>query len=183
MTRSIPVTPPPRFTSRFLYGVAITFCAFLSYLYFRSPSVDPDKANQQLLGLLGTMAIVVGLGFMMVWAVNRRSVELSESTLTIKAGFYTRTVQRQNLRVESGFVGSLFAQRSIAPRWRTNGIRVPGFQAGWHRLVNGDRALVLLTDPNTVTYLPTRDGFSLLISTSALLPALAQSTESAAGTR
>jgi hypothetical protein len=178
MTRSIPVTPPPRFTQRFLYGVAIAFCAFLSYLYFRSASgLDSARANQQLPGTLAAISIAISCVALMVWAVKRRSVELTESALTIKAGFYTRTIQRQNLRVESGFAASLFTERSISPRWRTNGIRVPGFQAGWYRLVNGDKALVLLTDPNAVTYLPTREGFSLLISTSALLPALAQSGE------
>ena len=119
------------------------------------------------------MMVAASFVALMGWAVNRRSVELSASELIIKTGLYSRTLSRGSLRVESAKVTSLFDDRSVAPRWRANGVRLPGFQAGWFRLVNGERALLLLTDPHTVTYLPTIEGFSLLISTSELLPALA----------
>ena len=155
---------------RFLYGVLLAFCGFLFFLYLRS--ADPQKANVQLLGTLAAMGVAASFVALMAWAVNRRSVEVSASELIIRAGLYSRTLNRGHLRVESAKVTSLFDDRSIAPRWRTNGVRLPGFQAGWFRLVNGDKALVLLTDPHRVTYLPTIDGFSLLISTSELLPAL-----------
>ena len=49
---------------------------------------------------------------------------------------------------------------------------LPGFRAGWFRLRTNEKALVLLTDPFGVTYLPTREGYALLISTTALLGAL-----------
>jgi hypothetical protein len=158
---------------RFLVGVLAAFCAFLLYLYRRSESgLDPDKAHDQFVGMLVAMAVAAFFVAVMAWAVNRRSVELTESELTINAGFYSRTLKRESLRVEAGRMISLFEDRSIAPRWRTNGIRVPGFQAGWFRLANGDKALALLTDPRAVTYLPTTEGYALLISTSELLPAL-----------
>jgi hypothetical protein len=171
--RSIPITPPPRFTLRFLFGVLAAFAAFLLFLYARSAGrLDPQQANRQLLGALAAIAVAAAFVALIVWAVNRRSLVVSESELTIKAGFYGRKVNRASLRIELAKTASLFEDRSIAPRWRTNGIRVPGFQAGWFRLVNGEKALVLLTDPREVTYVPTIEGFSLLISTAELLPAL-----------
>ena len=175
MIRSIPIIAPSRFTLRFIYSVALMFCAFVVYLFLNSArSLSSEQANRQFFGMLvvvGVMTFFVGL---ITWAINRRSLTLSDSELTIRAGFYSRTVKRSSLRTQSGMVGSLFDQRSIAPRWRTNGIRVPGFQAGWFRLVNSEKALVLLTNPHVVTYLPTTEGFSLLISTPDLLRALSE---------
>ena len=173
MSRLIPVIAPPPFTLRFVYGVLIAFIAFLVYLYVRSDAgAGPQGLQHRLVGTLAAIAVAALLVGVIVWAIRRRSLDLSESALTIKAGFYSRSINRASLRLESAKVASLFEDRALAPRWRTNGIRVPGFQAGWFRLVNGDKALVLLTDPRTVTYVPTLEGFSLLISTSELLPAL-----------
>jgi hypothetical protein len=181
--RDIPVVPPPPFTLRFLYGVAIAFSVFVGVLYFRSiPGLTADKAGEQLRGAFGIIAIALVLVAIIVAAVHRRSLRLSKSALTLRAGFYKRTLPRASLKVDAGVVGSLFDQRAYAPRWRTNGIRVPGFQAGWFRLVNGEKAFVLLTDPRVVTYLPTTAGYALVVSTSELLRALSSdATDTATG--
>jgi len=176
MERSVPIIPPGAFTLRFLYGVAVAFAVFSVYLYFRSTSgLAPDKAHDQLLG----MAAMIGVDFLLVgiivWAVQRRSLVVGSASLTIKSGFYTRTIPLSSLRVSEGVVASLLEQRELGTRWRTNGIRVPGFRAGWFRLAKGEKAFVLLTDPRTVTYLPTRAGFSLLVSTGELLRTLQSS--------
>lgn len=174
--RTISVVPPNAFTLRFLFVVAMVFAAFVVVLYFRSTAgLPPDKAHEQLAGMSAMVVLDLVLVGVIVWAVRRRSVELGPTALTIRAGFYSRTIPRAALQVESGILVSLFEQREIAPRWRTNGIRVPGFRAGWFRLAKGEKALVLVTDPRVVTYLPTREGFALLVSTADLLPALQES--------
>jgi hypothetical protein len=179
--RSIPVVPPGAFTLRFLYFVALAFGAFVVFLYFRSTGgMPPERAHEQIPGMLGMIGFDILFCGIVIWAVHRRSLELTGETLTIKAGFYTRSIPRASLRIESGYVASLLDRREIAPRWRTNGVRVPGFQAGWFRLVKGEKALVLLTDPRVVTYLPTGEGYSLLISTSDLLRALEATPAAAA---
>jgi hypothetical protein len=171
--REIAVAPPPPFTLRFLDLVALLFAGFVVYLYVRSTSgLSSGEAHEQIPAVVGIVAIALALVGIVVAAVGRRSLVLSESALTVRAGFYTRRVSRASLKVGGGVVGSLFDHREYAPRWRTNGIRVPGFQAGWFRLVNGEKALVLLTDPRVVTYLPTTKGYALVVSTSDLLPAL-----------
>jgi len=172
-TRTIAVVPPGPFTLRFLYGVAIAFGAFVVWLYFRSSAgLPPAKAQEQLAGMLGMIVLDALLVAVIAWAVNRRSIELTSTSLSIKAGFYSRTLPRSALRVESAVVASLFERREIAPRWRTNAIRIPGFRAGWFRLVNREKAFALITDPSAVTYLPTTVGYVLLLSTTELLHAL-----------
>jgi hypothetical protein len=171
--RPIPVIPPPAFTIRFLCGVAVAFAAFIVYLYFRSTAgMPPERAHQQIPGMLGMIGFDVLFVGIVVWAVQRRSLTLTPVTLSIRAGFYSRTIPLESLRVHDGLITSLFEHRELAPRWRTNGIRVPGFQAGWYRLAKAEKSFVLLTDPRVVTYLPTSEGFSLLVSTTELLTAL-----------
>lgn len=50
------------------------------------------------------------------------------------------------------------------PVWRTNGAGLPGYGSGWFQLENGDKALIFVTDKRRVVYLPTREGYSLLLS-------------------
>ncbi len=173
MTRGLPLIPPSRYTLGFLYLLAFGFSGFLFYLYVGSTDgLAPEKASAQLPGLL-LMIGLVALAFGGVWfALHRRALILTETELIVRAGFYGRTLRRSSLRPDSALEVSLVDRRDLAPRWRTNGIGLPGFRAGWFRLRNSDKALVLLTDPFHVTYLPTSEGYVLLISTTALLPAL-----------
>jgi hypothetical protein len=173
MTRNIPVTPPSRYTLVFLYVLAIAFSGFFVYLFVGSTGrLAPDKTGAQLPGLLLMLALLA-LAFGGIWfALHRRALILTDSELILRTGFYGRTLPRASLRRESALEISLVDRRDLAPRWRTNGIGLPGFKAGWFRLRNSDKALVLLTDPFHVTYLPTSEGYVLLVSTTALLAAL-----------
>jgi hypothetical protein len=173
MTCDLPVIPPSRYTFVFLYVLAIGFSGFFVYLYAGSTDgLAPEKAVAQLQGLI-LMLGLLALAFAGIWfALHRRALILTETELIFRTGFYGRTLQRSSLRPESALELSLVDRRDLAPRWRTNGIGLPGFRAGWFRLRNNDKALVLLTDPFHVTYLPTSEGYVLLVSTTALLPAL-----------
>ena len=173
MTRSLPIIPPSRYTVGFLYVLAIGFSGFFVYLYMSSTAgLAPEKARAQLPGLLlmlGLLALAIGgLWF----ALHRGALILTETELIFRTGFYGRPLRRSSLRPDSTLEISLVDRRDLAPRWRTNGIGLPGFRAGWFRLRNNDKVLVLLTDPFHVTYLPTSEGYVLLVSTTALLAAL-----------
>lgn len=173
MTRDIPVTPPSRYTVGFLGVLAVVFSGVFFYLYLNSTDgLDPEKARTQLSGLLMMLALL-GLAFAGTWfGLQRRALILTDTELIVRAGFYGRTLPRSSLRPDSALELSLTDRRDLAPRWRTNGIALPGFRAGWFRLRNNEKALLLLTDPFHVTYLPTSEGYALVVSTTALLAAL-----------
>ena len=44
------------------------------------------------------------------------------------------------------------------------GTGMPGYQAGWFRLQNGDKALVYMTDSRRAVYVPTTEGYAVLVS-------------------
>ena len=177
----IALHPPGRAAYVFLMIVQIGFVAFLIYFYIRSPDGLPAAERATLLrGLLVTAAVSLLAMAIMLWALRRCELYLTARELVFRGGFFSRTLPISSLLVSKARQLSLFEQMQLAPRWRTNGIRLPGYRTGWFRLRNGERALIYLTDPIRITHLPTTQGFVLLLSTDALIPAL-QRRAAAAG--
>src|SRR5207247_10569569 len=77
---------------------------------------------------------------------------------------YGRLVPRAELRVCRARRVDLARDATLRPRWRRMGTGLPGYQAGWFRLRNGEKALLYLTDRSRAVYIPTTAGYSLLLS-------------------
>jgi hypothetical protein len=93
----------------------------------------------------------------------------------------------EDLRIPSFLVGRIYPKSSLDldhamvldltkshtyclmyPTWDFipwSGIWLPGYKAGWFRLERGNRAVAFVTDETHVLYIPTFDGFSLMLST------------------
>lgn len=125
-------------------------------------------SSRSLWILLGVLAVVLTtvLGLL---AVSARGAvasrfELSEEGLRIRGDLYGRLVPRSALRGGAAAIVDLRTNRELAPRLRTMGTSVPGYQAGWFRLRNGTKALLYLTDRTRVVHVPTTAGYDVLIS-------------------
>jgi hypothetical protein len=94
---------------------------------------------------------------------SRVRFEVSEAGLSVN-GLYGRHIARADLELERAAGLDLTADREHGLAWRTNGVGMPGYQAGWFRLKNGEKALVFVTDKRRVAYIPTRRGYSVLLS-------------------
>ena len=106
---------------------------------------------------------------------------VSAQGLSISGWPYGRTVALDDLKLNEADVVSLDDAR-FRPRRRRNGVGLPGYQLGWFSL-NGERALLFVTDPERVLYLPTQDGYSLVMSPNdpaGLLGALTTASKSVA---
>ena len=172
-SRPIELTPPHRGVYLFLATAMAAYLAFLVYLYAHSTEgVSPELQQEHFRGMLMTALISVLTAAPILWALGRRSLVITDGVLELRAGFYRAKVALSELRVDEASVVSLFERGDLGPRWRTNGIRLPGYRVGWFRLRNGDKAMLYLTDVSRVTRLPTANGYVLLLSTDALLPVL-----------
>ena len=60
---------------------------------------------------------------------------------------------------------NLAAEPALQLRRRTNGLALPGVRLGWFRLASDERALVFIARGETVLYVPTSDGFPVLLET------------------
>ena len=101
--------------------------------------------------------------FYLAISCQQTRVEVSRSELRI-SGLYGRRISAAHLLPEQAQLVDLRQSPRLQPKWRTNGAALPGFRTGWFRLGNGERSLLFVTHTDRVVYLPTRDGYSVLLS-------------------
>lgn len=90
--------------------------------------------------------------------------EASAKGLQIRGSLFGRTIPASALRLDWAKVVNLRELPELAPKWRTMGIGLPGYRAGWFTLHNGEKALVFLGRGDKALYIPTHDGYALLIA-------------------
>ena len=112
--------------------------------------------------LLGLLLLFVYFGY----SSRGTRFVLGPDGLSIRGTFYGRTVPWSSLEVEQARMVDLAEERELRPTLRTNGIGLPGYRAGWFRLSRGVKGLLFVTDPSRVVAIPTRDGYTLLLSVS-----------------
>ena len=118
---------------------------------------------------LGGVALLVLLG--VAWAITASirgargsTFELSPGGLRLRGDLYGRQIPASQLRGGAARVVDIRRDRALQPVMRTMGTAIPGYRSGWFRLANGGKALLYVTDPKEVVYVPTRAGYSLLLS-------------------
>jgi hypothetical protein len=110
--------------------------------------------------------IVVILGYLIfiIASPHKGAVILYDSSIQLQVPLYGRTIPISMLNMADSRIVDLSAERNLRLKWRTNGIGMPRYLVGWFRLYDGQKALAAVTDPHHVVYIPTRDGYSLLLS-------------------
>jgi hypothetical protein len=118
--------------------------------------------------IVGVVVVVLGIvtGVMMTTISGARSsrFEVTDSGLQLRGDFYGRFIPASELKPADARRVDLNATSDLRPRRRSMGTGLPGYQAGWFRLQNGERALVYLTDRRRAVYIPTSAGYALLLS-------------------
>ena len=146
------------------------------------PEVFPIiPASQKAFWFLYTIAgLLIALSVALAyvgWGASHARFEISTSGLRIAGDLFGRTIPGHALIVDRARALDLGAERDYRPRLRTLGTALPGYQAGWFRLRNGEKALLFVTNPGRVVYLPTREGYAVMLSVAdpdAFLHALAR---------
>ena len=117
---------------------------------------------------LGPVVLLLGglLALFLYFGYSARHVafEVSPEGIRIRGGIYGRFVPAAALIPDQAKEINLTIDSAHRPGIRTNGIGLPGYQAGWFRLGDGEKALCFLTDRTQAVYIPTREGYSLLLS-------------------
>ncbi|HVH66433.1 MAG TPA: PH domain-containing protein [Gemmatimonadales bacterium] len=110
--------------------------------------------------LLGGVAILV----ISVRGARASRFEIRADGLRLQGDLYGRFVPKGLLRLDGARRVDLAREQGLQPRSRRMGTALPGYQAGWFRLRNGEKALLYLTDRARAVYIPTSAGYSLLMS-------------------
>jgi hypothetical protein len=124
-----------------------------------------SRALWVLLGVI--MLAMLGAATMLLLTARgstRSQFEVSAQGLRLKGDLYGRLLPAAALRFDEIRIVDLGVARELRPVVRTFGTGAPGYQSGWFRLQNGEKALLYLTDRRRVVYIPTTEGFSVLLS-------------------
>ena len=90
--------------------------------------------------------------------------ELSDAGLRLRGDLYGRMIPADSLRGGAARIVDLANTPELQPGWRRMGTALPGYRAGWFRLRNGEKALIYLTETSRTVYVPTRSGYSVMLT-------------------
>lgn len=121
-------------------------------------------ADRTLWLLVLVPALVAGLTLVTALGARTARFEVSSDGLRLRGDWYGRAIPLSHLRSAEARRVDLTVHPDLEPTRRTGGTGLPGYRAGWFRLRNGERALVFLTDRTRAVYVPTTEGFSLVVS-------------------
>ncbi len=93
-------------------------------------------------------------------------IELGKDSFRIRGDLFSRRVPLCELIVAETRVVDFVAEPVLKPKWKLWGIALPGHQAGFFSLHNGQRAYVFLNDTAGVVFLRTCAGRTILLTPS-----------------
>ena len=128
--------------------------------------IIPGQIRVLWIALPIALLVVASFGGLVYSLSSARTArfEVSPDGLRLRGDFYGRLIPARALRLDSARAVDLSSERTLAPRFRTIGTALSGYRAGWFRLRDGQRALLYVTDPTHVAYIPTADGYAVLVS-------------------
>lgn len=107
--------------------------------------------------------VLIALAYTAYSSRNSR-VEIGNDRIRLVGDFWGREIPFQLINIADARILDLHKKSDLAPRRRTFGTGLPGYASGWFKLRNGEKALVYLSRSTDVAYVPTTDGYSLLLS-------------------
>ena len=114
--------------------------------------------------ICGLLALILLALAYTAFASRNSRVEISTDRIKLVGDFWGREIPFGLLNVSAARILDLSETPEYSPKRRTLGTGLPGYSSGWFRLHNGEKALIYLTQRNKVVYMPTADGYSLLLS-------------------
>jgi hypothetical protein len=129
------------------------------------PMIPASAAPLWFLGVFGALLLAVLLLFgYLAYSTRHVRFEVSPAGLRIRGDLFGRAIPFAHLDLDGARPVDLTLEPALAPVGRTMGTGLPGYAAGWFRLRGGGKALAFLTDHRRVLYLPTNQGYEVLLS-------------------
>jgi len=119
-------------------------------------------AKAQKIVSVSTLALGVIVFGLILWQVSSVHMKLDASTLVVGGGLYRVTVPME--QIDRSAVRQWTAEDAgYTPRWRVNGIGMPGFALGWFTSKQS-KIFAAIAREDHVVVIPTTDGYTILAS-------------------
>jgi len=110
------------------------------------------------------LVLIIGLFAFIGYSARNAKFEVDEQGLHIKGALYGRFIPKAEIAAGNIKIIDLNTDTDYKPRLRTNGVGLPGYSEGWFKLKNGEKGLLFVTERSRVVYIPTTQGYSVLLS-------------------
>jgi hypothetical protein len=143
----------------FLWSFVIVIAAILIVTMIIS-SYEPAGIAISLVVIVGLTVLFAAIGYQ----ASHTAFTITDRGLKIGPGMYSWFIPREKIVAAGIKVINLELDKEYAPRWRMNGAGLPGYEAGWFKLKNKEKALLFVTDRSSVVYIPTTENYSVMLS-------------------
>jgi hypothetical protein len=128
--------------------------------------IIPGQTRILWIALPLVLVVFASLGALFYSLSSARTArfEVSADGLRLRGDLYGRLIPAKSLRLDAARAIDLSTEPTFAPSFRTVGTALSGYRAGWFRLRDGEKALLYVTDPTHVAYVPTTEGYAVLLS-------------------
>lgn len=132
--------------------------------YDMIPATSGVKAFWILIPVLFIALGAVGLLGRTLWGAHHATFELTSEGLAFHGDVWGKRIPLARIRGGVARIVNVNTEADVRPAGRTMGTALPGYQSGWFRLGNGEKALLYLTNRERALYIPTTDGYVVLLS-------------------
>ncbi|MBZ0167485.1 MAG: PH domain-containing protein [Candidatus Omnitrophica bacterium] len=122
------------------------------------------KVGWFIFAICAIMALVIVLMLYVGFSAHNSKVTVEADRIRLSGDLWGRTIPFAKLDLSGARIMDLTKDSPYRPKWRTCGTGMPGYSSGWFRLVNKEKALLYVTRRDNVVYIPTTEGYSLLLS-------------------
>jgi hypothetical protein len=123
-----------------------------------------DRRSALARCVLGCAAVVVAPAIALAATPFHGQLEVSSQHLCIKGIVFRKTIPMSDLQVSLARIVDLDQEPNLRPCIKLYGIGLPGFRSGWFLLKERERALLVLSGSHLAVYVPTSQGYALLLS-------------------
>lgn len=111
----------------------------------------------------GIALIAAAIAAVIDRVLHRHRLRLDRDGLEVATTFYRRRLALAELALDQARVVDVDERTEFRPLLKTNGTSLPGFQSGWFRLRNRQRAFVARAGGSRLLWIPTTQGYGLLL--------------------
>lgn len=149
------------FSSSLFYLIALFPAAVGAGLIYGGTRMSPHIV------FYGLGVIVLGLAVLLAlnaYSTNHITLRVTGDAIEYNSLLRKRSFAKSELKLGDVQKISISQKPELEPVRRKNGSDFAGLKEGWWVLRNGEKALVVLTDPQNAVYIPTTKGYVLLVS-------------------
>lgn len=148
----------------FAWPVAITIAAWVLNARFGGSADLHRSVSPSFASVVGVVAAVCALvcAYLSL-AVRHSGIALNADAIAVTAAMRTKRLPLSALSLDEARVIDLDERNDLRPFLKTGGISFPGFRGGSFRLRNRRKAWVATLGGPKALWIPTRDGYDLLV--------------------